>query len=276
MTLAWHLNRWTGAALDALLAPFRGLPPAVGLAFVSAVAAAGMLLLFRATSDQTRLARTKRLIHAAILEIRLFNEHPRLVVSAQGEVLRQTFRYFGLTLAPLLWLALPVLVLMSHLHARYGHRALEVGEAAIVSVAVEDVRALAGALALEVDGGVRVETPPLAIPTLGEAAWRVVGLREGDHELRVRLGDEVIGKTVSVAGSARRLSRRRPGPGLLDQALAPSEPPIPRGSAVAAVEVRYPPADVALFGWRTHWVVAFLVFTLAAALLLRGPLRVTF
>lgn len=271
----WHLNRLLGAALDAALAPFRGFPPTVGLAVVSALAAVGMLLVFRATSDQARLAATKRQIHAAILEIRLYNEHPRLVLSAQADVLRQSLRYFRLTLVPLLWLALPVLLLMTHLQVHYGHRGLAVGESAIVRLKLADAGALEGVLALEAAGGARVETPPLAIPSEREADWRIAAFEPGDHRLRVRVGDERITKTLRVSGAPGRLSPRRPGPGFLDQVLFPSEPPVPRGSAATAVEVGYPPAEVDLLGWRVHWLIAFLIFTLAAALALRRPLRVT-
>ncbi|MGH7475326.1 MAG: hypothetical protein ACRELD_03485 [Longimicrobiales bacterium] len=272
----WQINRLIGAALDAVLAPFRGLPPAVGLAFVSIVAAAAMLLVFRVTSDQSRLKATKRRMHAAILEIRLFNEQPRLVLSAQADVLRQSLRYFQLTLVPLLWLALPVLLLMTHLHAHYGNRGLAVGESAIVRLRLADARALDQALTLEADGGARVETPLLAIPATSEADWRIAALLPGDHRLRLRIGDKLIAKTLRVSTSPARLSPRRPGRGLLDQILFPSEPPVPRGSAAAGIEVGYSPAEVSLLGWRVHWVIAFLIFTLAAALALRRPLRVTF
>lgn len=272
----WHLNRLIGGTLELTLAPFRGLPPAVGLAVLSCIAAAGMLVVFRATSDQPALLATKRRIHAAILEIRLFNEQPRLVLAAQADVLRQSLRYFRLSLVPLLWLALPLLLLMTHLHAYYGYRVLAVGETAILSATLEDAGALARVVELNAGVGARVETPMLAIPRQREADWRIAAVQPGDHSLRFRVGDQVVTKTLQVAGAQRGLSPRRPGRGILDQILFPSEPPLPRGSAVVAVEVGYPVAGVSVFGWEVHWLIAFLIFTLVAAVGLRRPLRVTF
>lgn len=272
----WYLNRLIGGALELMLAPFRGLPPAVGLAVLSCLAAVGMLLVFRATSDQPALAATKRRIHAAILEIRLFNDQPRLVLAGQADVLRQSLRYFRLTLVPLLWLALPLLLLMTHLHTYYGYRPLAVGESAILSASLADPAALSGLLQLEADGGARVETPLLAIPAESEADWRIAAVQAGDHRLRLRIGDEVVTKTLQVAGARRPFSPRRPGRGILDQMLFPSEPPLPPGSAAVAIEVRYPAAQMSLFGWEIHWLIAFFLITLVAALALRRPLRVTF
>jgi hypothetical protein len=272
----WYLNRLIAGALELGLAPFRALPPAVGLAVVSAVAAAAMLLVFRATSDQPAIARTKRRIQASILEIRLFNEQPRLVLAAQADVLRQSLQYFRLTLVPLLWLALPLLLLMTHLQAYYGYRQLAVGESTILSATLADAGALAERLHLETDGGARVETPLLVIPAEREVDWRIAAVRPGDHQLQFHIGDQVVTKMLQVGGPPRSLSSRRPGRGILDQILFPSEPPLARSSKVVAIGVRYPPAEVSLLGWDMHWLIAFFILTLVAALALRRPLRVTF
>jgi hypothetical protein len=161
----WTLNRIVGGLVDGLLFPFHELPAAVGLAVISLLATVPILLVFKATSDQQRLAATKRLIVAAILEIRLFNEDPRFVLAAQWDALRHSLTYIRLTLIPLLWLALPVLVLMTHLQAYYGYRGIAVGETAIVKVKFEERAAGLPAGSLEGDAGITVETPMLWLPT---------------------------------------------------------------------------------------------------------------
>jgi hypothetical protein len=272
----WLLNRTIGMLLELLLLPFRELPAWVGLAVVSTLAAVLMLFVFKATSDQKRLARTKRLIHASILEIRLFNEEPRLVLAAQGEVLRQSFRYIGLTLVPLLWMALPLLLLMTQLQAYYGYRGLGVGESAIVKVRLDNAGVLDTPLALEADAGLEIQTPLLAIPARSEAGWRIAAQSTGEHVLRLRVGSEVLTKTVSVSDAFALRSARRPGPNVLQQMLYPAEPPLSGNTGVSAIEVRYPESVVSLLGWEVHWMIAFFILTLVAAFALRGPLRVTF
>ncbi len=272
----WTLNRVIGAMVDGLLLPFRGLPAAVGLTVISVLAAVGMLLVFKATSDQPRLAATKRRIQAAILEIRLLNEDPRFVLAAQRDALRHSLAYLRLTLVPLLWMALPLLTLMAHLQAYYGYRGLVVGETAIVKATWGEGDSVARMPSLEGDGGVVVQTPVLWIPSQREADWRVAATAPGEQELRLRLGDAVWTKTVLVSSSLGRRSARRPSASLLDQLLYPSEPPLAGGATVAAIEVTYPAGEVSLLGWETHWIIAFLILTLLAALALRGPMRVTF
>lgn len=271
----WLLNRVIGGLLDGLLLPFRGLPAAVGLAVISVLAAAGMLLVFKATSDQPRLATTKRRIQAAILEIRLLSEDPRFVLAAQRDVLRHSVTYFRLTLIPLLWMALPFVILMAHLQAHYGYRGLEVGGTAIVKAKLANAGAASTLPSLEGDGGVSVETPVLWIPSLHEANWRVAANAAGKHELRLTLGERVWSKSVLVSGSPVRRSAKRPSGSLIDQLLYPSEPPITE-APVVAIELTYPAGEVSLLGWETHWIIAFLIMTLLAALALRSPMRVTF
>lgn len=272
----WILNGAVGGLLDGLLFPFRELPAAVGLAVISVLATVGMLLVFKVTSDQPRLATTKRRIQAAILEIRLLNEDPRFVLAAQRDALWHSVVYLRLTIVPLLWMALPLLVLMAHLQASYGYRGLVVGETAIVKATFERAAAYSVTPSLVGDAGVTVATPVLWIPALREADWRIGATAPGRHELRLTLGDVVMTKTVLVSGAPGRRSARRPSAGVLDQLLYPSEAPLGRGVDVAAIEVAYPAGEVSLLGWDTHWVIAFLIITLLAALTLRGPLGVTF
>src|SRR5439155_13568318 len=49
------VNALLRPAFDVLLAPFRSLPPIVGLLVMSLVAAVGMLLVFKKTSNQKKL-----------------------------------------------------------------------------------------------------------------------------------------------------------------------------------------------------------------------------
>jgi hypothetical protein len=272
----WQLNRAVGGLIDLLLLPFRGLPAWVGLAFVSALAAILMLLVFKATSDQKRLARTKKLIQASILEIRLFNEEPRLVLAAQADVLRQSFRYIGLTLVPLLWMALPLLLLMTQLQARYGYRGLDVGESAIVKVHLVNAHAFDAPIMLEVEDGLDVQTPRLSIPSQREADWRIAARSPGEHLLRLSVGSEVMTKTVLVSDHTARRSIRRPGPNVLQQILYPVEPPLSGAAGISAIEVRYAEGRVSLLGWEVHWIIAFFILTLVWAFALRRPLRTTF
>jgi uncharacterized membrane protein (DUF106 family) len=107
------LNVLLGGMIDGLLYPFRGLPPLVGLTVVSVLTGIAMLLVFRATSNQHGIVAAKRRISASVFEIRLFNDDPRAILRAQLDIFRHTLGYLRLTMVPVLWIIVP-LVLVNH------------------------------------------------------------------------------------------------------------------------------------------------------------------
>ena len=283
------INAIAGALVQAALYPFRGLPPMVGLTVFSLVSGVGMLYVFKWTSDQKRLAEVKRKIHAGIFEIRLFNDDMRAILAAQRDIFRHNLTYLRLSLRPLLWMIVPFVLIVAQLQLHYGYEGPEVGEPFIVKVrlvagepAGDGAGPTAGAaprsapdIAIQAPEGLRVETPRLWIPTLDEADWRLVATAPGNYELAIRVGGNDYRKTVTVgdailARSPIRTSR------LLDRILYPGEPGFPSGAAVASIEVLYPEREVSLFGWQTHWLVAFIIITIVLAFALRRPLGVTF
>ena len=106
-----YVNAALRPLFDLLLFPFRGLPAIVGVTLVSLVAAIGMLLLFKATSNQTAIDRVKRKIHAGLFEIRLFNDDLRAIFRAIGQILKHNAVYVGYAMLAFVWI-LPPLVLM--------------------------------------------------------------------------------------------------------------------------------------------------------------------
>ncbi len=273
--------RWLNAALgglvSAVLYPFRGLPPIAGLTFVALLTSIAILLVFRATSDQKALRRVKNLITAGILEILLFRDDLRAVVRAQWDIFRHSLTYMRLSLVPMLWVIVPIVLLMIQLQFHYGYRSLQPGESAIVkaTLAGEDGLIKVRELRLNVDGGLEVETPLLLLPAEGEADWRIGALSDGSHELSLDVDGLQLAKRVVVGPHSGTISPRRPSTGLLDQLLYPVEPPVPGNALVDAIEVAYPTATVSFFGWDTHWMIVFFILTIVIAFALQKPLRVT-
>jgi hypothetical protein len=268
----WTFHRALAALVDWLLYPFRALPAIVGLAVVSLVVSIGILLVFRAASDQEALAAVKRRIHAGVFEIRLFKDDPRAILGAQADILRHTLTYFRLSMLPMLWVMVPLALLLVQLQFHYGYEGLQVGQTAIVSVQLSEGQAgaldIAGPdLTLETPVGVRLETPLLWIPSRGVAEWRVRVDRPGSHELSVRFGEDTFGKSLLSSNAVVRRS-------VWEQLLYPTEPPLPAGAAVESIAVSYPAGEVSLLGWKTHWLVGFFILTLIIALALQRPLGV--
>ena len=275
----WLINRALGWVFDLLVLPFRGMPAIVGLTVISLFVSIGVLIGFRKTSDQKALAAVKGRIHAGVFEIRLFKDDLPTIFAAQFDILRETMTYFRLSMVPMLWMLVPIVIVVIQLQFQYGYQALEPGQSALIIVELtdegaEEVGQNDGAgLSLEAPAGLRVETPVVWIPSLGEAGWKVAADSPGEYELVVRIGGTSLSKSVRVAGTTVLRSPVRPS-GLLNQLIYPSEAPLPGGSPVKAIRIDYADAEISLFGWNTHWIIAFFILTMVFAFMLQRPLGV--
>ena len=270
------LNALLGGAINALLFPFRGFPPLVGLTVVSVVAGVAMLLVFKVTSNQKGVTAVKRRIAAGIFEIRLFNDDPRAIVRAQYDILRHTFTYLGLNMVPVLWMIVPLVLVIIQLQFHYGYRGLEPGDVALVKVTFNgDAPPDEPDVSLEVDPGIEVESPLLWIPSLREADWRIAVTLPGEHEVRVRVGGEVFAKRVRVSDDIVRRTPVRPSAGFVDQLVYPVERPLPKNSPVESITVTYPEAEIGFLFWDMHWIIVFFIISIVTAFVLQRPFKVT-
>jgi uncharacterized membrane protein (DUF106 family) len=273
------INSVLRGLFDLVVLPFRGMPAIVGLTVISVLVSAAILLAFARVSDQKALDQVKRRITAGVYEIRLFKDDLRTIFAAQLATFRHTLTYFRLSLTPMLWIMLPIVIVVIQLQFQYGYSSLEPGESTVLTVelseeAAERVDQADGTnVVLEIPSGVRAETELAWAPSLRQAAWRVAGDEPGEHQLTVRIGDESFTKSLRVAGSTELRSPVRPS-GLLGQIIYPAEGPLPGGSGVEAIRVDYEDAEISLLGWETHWLIVFFILTTVFAFALAKPLGV--
>jgi len=274
------VNAVLRVVFDVLLYPFRELSPLVGLAVVSLFTGIAMLKIFKATSDQESLAATKRQIHACLFEIRLFNDDLRAILRAQREILRHNLRYLRLSLVPMIWMIGPLVFVIAQLQFHYGYGGLEPGDSVVLKVELrDDTEGAAGlsrpSASLELPEGLRVETPPVWIPSLRELAWRLGAERPGTYELRVRIGETSETKSLVVSDAVTRRSPERVDSSFLDQLLYPAESPLPSSGPIRSISVGYPEKDVEVFGVGIHWMIVFFVLSMVFAFALRNRMGVT-
>ncbi len=240
------------------------------IAFVTGVA---MLWAFGRFSDQARIEVAKRKLHAHLLAFRLFADEPRLIFRAQRELLVWNARYLSLMLRPTLVMMLPLVVLLWHLDAVYGHRALGPGEAAIITARMDgaaNLRTVSPALA---GRGVTIETPPLHLADEHQVLWRV---RAGANSQAVvmQLDGARVEKSVQAGEGLSYLSERRVA-SWLEWLRYPAESRL-SNTPVEWIEVSYPGTDIGVFGIGMHWLVWFCIVNLITMLALRKRFGVTF
>lgn len=285
------LNALLARTFDLLLLPFRQLPPIVGLAVVSLVTAIAMLLIFKRTSNQARLAAVKRQIHASIFEIRLFNDDLRAIFRAQGEILRHNLTYLRLSIVPMFWMIVPLLLVIAQLQFHYGYSGLELGHPVLLKAQVREgvtlsatggpdaVRAsLSNAnppAVLDAPGEIEVQTPAVWLPGSREVIWRIAPRAPGYFDLQLRVGRETFTKSVQVSDEVVRRSPVRLDPAFLNQLLYPAEAPLPSDAAVTSISVAYPERDIPVFGLELHWMIVYFALSMIFAFALRKRFNVT-
>lgn len=267
------LNAALAWAVDMLLAPFRELPPLVGLTVVSLMTAVAMLAAFKRTSDQARLRAVKRAIHAALFEIRLFNDDFRAILRAQIDMLRHNATYLRLSVMPMLWVIVPLVLLMAQLQFHYGYAPLQTGHRALLKVHLR--HGSGEAVSLEAPRELGIGSPGVWFPGANEVVWPMVPAKGGRYDVRIKVGPDTFTKSVQVAGGVVRRSPVRLESSFVNQLLYPSEPPLPEGGPVDAITVLYPEVDMAVFGWELNWIVWFFALSILFAFALRRPFGVT-
>jgi hypothetical protein len=269
------VNAGLVATTDALLAPLLVLPPLVQLLLLSLVTAAPIVLVIARTTDQHRVRQTKRLIQAALFEIRLFNDDPRTVFRSIGDALRHNLTYVRLSLVPLALLAAPLMLAVTHLNAFYGYGGLHVGTPALLEIELRANDVDTGAISLQVPDIITTESGPVQLLGERRLLWRIRPVSAGDSVLTIRIGDEKIPKTVRVSARPGRRSPARMTSGIVAQYLHPSEAPLEPGSSVSSVRVTYPVTDVDVAGFAVHWTLVYAALTFASAVILARIIGVT-
>ena len=272
---------------DVLLAPLAYLPPLAGLAVVSLITAAAMLLVIKRTSNQQKLAQVKRAIEARVYELRLFADDVPAIFRTEREMLKHSLTYLRLSLVPALWLLAPLTLVIIQLDSFFGYTGLAAGTPSLLTAsfggaerasAAEDPRSAAGTsaptLSLDAPSSIRVDTPAVWFPGAREAVWSVTPLAPGAHVVRVRVGNEAFDKTVEVSGGVGRRSPVRLAGGLIDQLVNPSEAPLPARQGLTAIAVAYHERAFRVLGRDAGWLTVYLVLTFAFMLALKRPLGV--
>ncbi len=271
------VNSFLRRLFDAALSPFSGLHPLVGIAVISLIVGVGILLVYKKTSNQDKLAAVKRKIHAGLFEIRLFNDDFRAIMRAQGDILRHNLTYLGLSFVPLLWMIVPLVLCIAQLQFHYGYQGFEPGAQALVKVEVEGDSEDRPQIRLEAPEGLEIEAGPMWIPAKKELSWRIAALDEGDYELGLIANGETVTKTVRVTRRVVRRSPNRLAKGFWNQLLYPAEDPLPDSTPIREITVTYPAGNAGFEGWDNEltWMAVFFILSVIFAFALRKPFNVT-
>jgi hypothetical protein len=257
-----HFISWLLTNLfSCLLWPFQKFNPIWALVFVSWLSGILMLWIFGKVSNQQAIGRVRDRIRGNLLGVRLYQHELRVVLQLQGSILRDTLSYMRYSLIPMLVLILPVGLILAQLNLRFALRPLEPGHPALVKVKLRDSVQRKEEINLETPATIKVETPGVYLMSEKEIAWRIRAERPGYYSLKIRTRSDDIEKELWVGEGWGAVSPLRTAH-LGELLLYPGEPPINLSELIESIEVKYPVLNLSLFGWRVHWLVLFLFFSI--------------
>jgi len=264
----------TGAVswvFDLLMAPFVSMP-AIGMIVVSALTAVWALLLFKAVTPQGRLTATRDKLFGHIYEMGLYQDHLSVLARIQGDLARTNFRYLGFTLPALVALTIPMILTLGQLEGRYTQRPFQVGETTVLTITVKDD---VSAISLEAPAGVKIAAGPVRNNRTGTLAWRLEAMQNGSHELRFLSGDQLIGTQNFLVGKGLPRLHDQSENSVMGVLLFPGAPDLSGSEILKGLSIQWPERDTSYFGFEMNWLVAFMVFSMIAGLLLKDLLKVS-
>ncbi len=264
--LCTHLGNIVFSILDPL-------PIWVGLTILPALAGVVMLIGFRYASNQKAIGRAKDDIKANLLALKLYKDDLRVTFGSQLRILWAILRLQRYVLTPVLILALPMLLALAQMGARYQWRPLHPDERTLLRIWSASPDAVAADAHIEPHPGLVVEVGPIA----GEhdVVWRVRAGAEGRHVVRITVANDVLEKEVVVGEESQRVSAVRPGRRWTEQLFHPVESVIASPQDVNAIELTFSERESWIYG-SDYWIISFFVISMAAALILKPLFRVRF
>lgn len=270
------VNLVFGSVVDAVIWPFRGMSPWVGMTAVSFLTALLMLEVYKLTSNQAAIRKAKDRIKAHLLELRLFKDSMRVTLRAQGGILKANLAYMAANLKPLAVMIVPLVLILAQLSLWYDRAPLAPGAETLVKVGLEkSADPLSLDLRLEVPAGLEVSSPAVRIPDEHEIVWRIKAVGTGNTRLTLRVAGQTIEKSVAVGGRPlTKVSALASRGSIWKQVLYPGERSLPGGTPVRSVTVLYPAKSLTAFGLGVHWLVAYLILSIAFGFAFKGVFKV--
>jgi hypothetical protein len=269
-----EISRIITFLFDGLFLPF-GSHRTAALVVVSAVSGAALAILYKATSNQERIRRTRDVFKARILEMRLYPDDIVLITRALFGAIASQGSYLRVALKPIVVVLVVALPMFFQIEARFAPKPLTPPNHFLVTATLApgvDVRG--GDVTLTGTPGVDVDSRPVRAVASREIVWRVNVVSTGKQRLTVSGYGSTYQFPLVTQQRASAIGGSRSAHAFADPLVHPGLPPIPRNSPVAAVHVGYDADRYTVLGKRMGWLATFLVASLVGAILPAWILRI--
>ncbi|MGD9856687.1 MAG: hypothetical protein AB7U20_17205, partial [Planctomycetaceae bacterium] len=235
------LNGLANPVAEVVIAPIAWMPGWLSITLIGVVTGILMLVVFKYTSNQSAIKHTRNRLKADLLALSLFQDDLRVGLRAQGRLLAGAARLLGLSLVPMLIMALPMGLLLGQLGLWYQARPLRTGEESVVTVRLAaDAPDSLRAIELVPSTAVEAVIGPVRVPSKNMVCWTIRPVEPGRHPLEFSTGRKVIHKELAVGENMQPTSLQRPAWNWTDVLVHPRERPFTHDSPIQSIEVAYP------------------------------------
>lgn len=270
-----YFNSVLNSLFNLMISPFKDIAPIWSLILFSLLIAVLMLLIFRYTSDQTKIRETKSKIRAYIYELTLFKDELGIVLSAQKNVLIQNLKYIKYAAKPMIFMIIPLGLFLIQLDGFYGHKPLTPNESTIVSLKLSDNGKMPENISVKSDGGLKIETPPLKIPQDKQVEWRVRAQELGEHNITFKVEDQQYQKKIIVGDQGIiRITPILSTPNFWNNLLYPGGEPLAKSGAVQEIHVDYKRNAIGVYKWNIDWLIIIFALSIVFAFGMKGLFKV--
>jgi hypothetical protein len=247
---------------DLFFARFEARSPWLSLTVLSVLTSAIMLVVFKMASNQAAIKDAKERIKGRFLEIRLFQHDPIVVFSSLGRILLDNFRHLRYSTAPLFFMLIPVIVILTQADMRYGVRPLHPGEHVVFKVKLkEEKKTLLNEVKLILPDGVNLSVDAVRMPGENEVDWDLNVAAADRYEIKVSVGKYNSSHELVVSSNVARITKARAAGNILSQFLNPGLPPLPEDSPFEKIELSYPPRELKFYGRTIPWMLAYFIIS---------------
>jgi hypothetical protein len=260
---------------DVLLLPFGQTHQTLALVALSLLTGIGMAYVFKLTSNQKRIKVAKDRFKARVLEMRIYQDDPVLILSGFFGAMKMNLFYLSTVLKPFFILILPVVIVFMQMDERFSRYNLDKGETTLLTVTLkEGFDPISADVSLACGDGVVEDSKPVRIRDSREIDWRLRVVDAGAHEMTLSAGDHSYSFPLVADPAYRMIGHTKSASSFIEPLLHPALPPTPKDGPFQRVAIHYPGRSYSLFGWHTHWIVIFLFYSLLGALALKFLLKI--
>ncbi len=269
------INYFITTLFNWILYPFSFIGEFWGILFLSVAMSFAILLIYKYISSPVAIRTAKDRIKGNILGMRIYKDSGLIIISSFFKSLFYIAKYLGLNLVPLLVvvpLLFPVFVQMD---VRYGMLPFQTGEKFVVKSAFNhDIDNLD--IQLLPNPNFKPAMNPVFIRALKETNWKLIALKPGTTQIRVKVGGTVYEKTLVIGRSRAVLCNNKMKVSSWEHFIEPAETLLPSTGEMERITLHYPGRDVTFAGITAPWWLFNLILVVVIVLAFKRRFGVEF